>query len=472
MMGSAIIPVILSGGSGTRLWPLSRKDYPKQFLDLTGGKSLFQQTCERVDAPGFGRPVILANNDHRFIVAEQMRQIGREPAAIVLEPVGRNTAPAALIAALMAARRGEDALVLLLPSDQIIADVKRFVDSVRIGMEAARTGRFVTFGVKPTGAHTGYGYIETTPGKGDVLDVRRFVEKPSRERAEQYLRAGNYYWNAGIFLFSAGVMIEAFGRYVPSMLEPCREALDRAREDLDFLRLDEEAYARCEDISIDYAIMERADNIACVPLRSDWNDLGSWPAVAELHRADADGNAGRGNVMFNRSGNCFAWSADDALVVVNGLDDVIVTATRDVVLVTSKAEAQKVGEIVRHLKEKGCPSVLRHVRVYRPWGWFESLATGDRFRVKCLMVKPGEKLSLQSHRHRAEHWVVVQGMACVTIGDRVRNLSVDQSVYIPVGVKHRLENKGETPAMLIEVQTGDYLGEDDIIRYVDAYNRK
>ena len=454
------------------MWPLSRRAYPKQFLCLTGEKSLFQQTCERVDAPEFGRPVILANNEHRFIIAEQLRQIGREPAAIVLEPVGRNTAPAALIAALLAARQSEDALVLLLPSDQEIVDKERFLESARAGMEAAEQGKFITFGVKPTCAHTGYGYIEVEPGDGRVLDVRRFVEKPTREVAEQYLRAGNFFWNAGMFLFSARAMIEAFERHMPSLVGPCRDALNRAREDLDFLRLDEEAYAQCEDISIDYAIMEKADNIGCVPLRSEWSDLGSWPAVAERHPADADGNAGHGDALFNNSRNCFAYSADDALVVVNGLEDVIVTATRDVVLVTSRAGAQKVGDIAKSLKRLGHPSASHHVRIYRPWGWFDGLAMGERYQVKSLMIKPGAKLSLQSHRFRAEHWVVVQGTVRVTIDGETRLMTVDESIYIPIGAKHRLENVGRTPAMIIEVQTGDYLGEDDITRYEDDYKRE
>ncbi len=470
-MRDNIIPVILSGGSGTRLWPLSRQAYPKQFINLIGEQSLFQQTCERVSAEQFAAPLILANNDHRFIVAEQMRQIGRNPAAIVLEPVARNTAPAALIAALMAARQADDALVLLLPSDQQIVDREGFLHSVQAGEEVARRGRFVTFGVRPTEPHTGYGYIEVKTVEGDVLPVRRFVEKPTRETAGQYLKAGNYFWNAGIFLFSARAMIEAFERHMPSLIAPCRQALEKARTDLDFLRLDEAAYARCEDISIDYAIMEKADNISCVPLHSEWSDLGSWPAVAANHQADTNGNASRGEALFANSEGCFVHSADDALVVVNGLSDVIVVATRDVVLVTSKSDAQNVGDIAKALKAQYHPSATHHVRVYRPWGWFEGLITGDRHQVKRLMVKPGEKLSLQSHRHRAEHWVVVQGTVQVVVGEEARLMSVNESVYIPIGAKHRLENPGEKPALLIEVQTGEYLGEDDIIRYQDIYNR-
>ena len=471
MSSEIIIPVILSGGSGTRLWPLSRKAYPKQFIDLTGGKSLFQQTYERVSTDDFTAPIILANQDHRFIVAEQVRQIGREPTAIVLEPVGRNTAPAALIATLMAVRTAGDALVLLLPSDQQIADREGFLRAVRTSAEAASRGRFITFGVRPMEPHTGYGYIEVEADEGDVMPVRRFVEKPTGEKAEHYLEAGNYYWNAGIFLFSAKEMIEAFERYMPSLLDPCRQALKNAREDLDFLRLDKKAYACCEDISIDYAIMEKADNISCVLLESDWTDLGSWSSLAELYPKDANGNASCGDVLFSSSKGCFAYSADDALIVVNGLSDVVVAVTRDVVLVTSKSEAKSVGDIAKALKVRYHSSTMHHVRVYRPWGWFESLITGERHQVKRIMVKPGAKLSLQSHRHRAEHWVVVQGTVRVTVGTETRLMSVNQSVYTPVGVKHRLENPGEEPALLIEVQTGEYLGEDDIIRYEDIYNR-
>ena len=422
--------------------------------------------------PGLERPVVIANNDHRFIVAEQMRQIDCKPAAIVLEPMERNTGPATLIAALMAGQCAEDALALLLPSDQIIDDVESFHSSVRAGLEAVCDGRIVIFGVRPKSAHTGYGYIEAIPGEKPVLDVRRFVEKPPREEAERYVRAGDFFWNAGICLFSAKAMIRAFERYWPALLTPCLEALARAREDLDFLRLDAAFYAQCDTISIDRAILEKADDIGCVPLRTGWSDLGSWPGVVEHYAVDGNGNAGEGDVLFVDSSDCFVHASDNVVTVVNGLKEVIVAVTRDAVLVTSKEAAQKVGDIVGSLKKRGHWGVMRHVRVHRPWGWFEELAAGDRYKVKYLMVKPGGKLSLQSHRCRAEHWVVIEGSVRVTTGNEVRCLSVGQSVHIPIGMKHRLENSHDIPARLIEVQTGDYLEDDDIVRYVDAYDRK
>ncbi|HDL86435.1 MAG TPA: mannose-1-phosphate guanylyltransferase/mannose-6-phosphate isomerase [Candidatus Acetothermia bacterium] len=472
MQGTAIQPVILSGGSGTRLWPLSRTAYPKQFLDIFGGHSLFQQTCVRVNDPLFAAPSILSNNDHRFIVVEQLKQIGIEPNKIILEPVGRNTAPAVLIASLLVAEDDENSLLLLLPSDHIIADAEEFRDCIRKGIEPAQEGKIITFGVQPQSPHTGYGYIETGDARGAAFDVRRFVEKPTKEKAEEYLAGESYFWNAGIFLFSACSMIEAFKEHMPDMLEICQEALSKARNDLDFLRLDEAAFSRCEDISIDYAIMERSQNIYCVPLTTSWSDLGSWAAIAEQAVCKEDDNASRGDVMFHNSRNCYGHSTDGASLSVVGLDNVIAVVTKDAVLVTSKEHAEDVKQIVQQHKAINRNSVTYHRRVYRPWGWFEGLERGDRFQVKCLMVTPGEKLSLQSHHHRAEHWVVVSGTARVTVGEKVFLLTENESTYIPIGATHRLENPGQIPALLIEVQSGSYLNEDDIVRYEDIYNRE
>lgn len=467
-----VYPVILSGGSGTRLWPLSREAYPKQFLDLFGEHSLFQQTSKRLNDPLFTAPIILTNQDHRFLVAEQMREVGISPEAIVLEPVGRNTAPAALIAALMALRQDDNNLVLLLPSDHVVSDNQGFVRSVRLGINAAKAGHFVTFGVRPATPETGYGYIETVPGGAEVLDVARFVEKPSRKKAESYMDSGLFYWNSGIFLAAAKSVIEAFEIHAPQMLEHCQAALDQAENDLDFLRLDKETYARCENISLDYAIMEKISGIKCVPLETGWNDLGAWPALWDIMDKDSNGNVTTGDVILHDTTNSYVHCADGACLSLIGLDNVIAVATADAILMAPKERAQDVSHVVKHLRAEGREEVVDHTRVYRPWGWYERLSIGARFQVKCLMVKPGAKLSLQSHHHRAEHWVVVSGTAEVTLDGKVFLLSENESTYIPIGTKHRLGNPGKVPALLIEVQSGSYLKEDDIVRYEDDFGRE
>ena len=467
---SLIHPFILSGGSGTRLWPLSRKAYPKQFLALTGGdKSLFQMSCERFASPDFAAPTILGGNEHRFIIAEQMREIGMTPASIVLEPLGRNTAPAAAIAALIAAEKSEDALLLLAPSDHIIADPQAFRETVMRGVEPAKAGALITFGIKPTGPHTGYGYIEAQ-GEGAALPVKRFVEKPDQETAAGYVASGDFYWNAGIFLMSARALIQAFETHAPEILEGCRRALLRSQVDLDFLRLDPQVYGAVQDISIDYAIMEKAHNVCCVPLAGQWSDLGAWPAIWEVVEKDAEGNAAQGDVIFHDSRRSYAYSENACLAVV-GLEDVLVVATKDAILVASKEHAQSVKDVVDMLKASERPEAIFHKRVYRPWGWFEGLDRDNRFQVKRIMVKPGAQLSLQSHYHRAEHWIVVEGTLEVTIENQVKLLNENQSTYIPLGARHRLANPGKIPAYLIEVQSGAYLGEDDIVRYEDIYGR-
>jgi mannose-1-phosphate guanylyltransferase/mannose-6-phosphate isomerase len=467
---SLIYPFILSGGSGTRLWPLSRKAYPKQFLALTGGdKSLFQMSCERFVAPQFAAPTILGGDDHRFIIAEQMRELGIKPATIVLEPMGRNTAPAAAIAALLAAERSDDALLLLAPSDHVIADAEAFRETVLRGVPAAQAGALITFGVKPSGPNTGYGYIEAE-GAGDALKVRRFVEKPDQAKAESYVVSGNFYWNAGIFLMSARALIAAFEAYAPDILEGCRRTLMRAQVDLDFLRLDAQTYGAIPDISIDYAIMEKAENVACVPLAAQWSDLGSWPAIWDVLDKDTDGNAAQGDVIFHNTKGSYAYSENACLCLI-GLEDVLVVATKDAILVASKEHAQEVKNVVEKLKQNDRPEIIFHKRVYRPWGWFEGLDRDKRFQVKRIMVNPGAQLSLQSHHHRAEHWIVVEGTLEVTIDNQIKLLNENQSTYIPLGARHRLANPGKIPAYLIEVQSGSYLGEDDIVRYEDIYGR-
>lgn len=467
---TTIHPLVLSGGSGKRLWPLSRQANPKQFITFLGEHSLFQVTAQRLRGAMFAAPIVIANDTHRFLVAEQLRQLDIQPQAIVLEPMGRNTAPAAIIGALLAAREDVDRLILLLPSDHAIADPDAFNQAIEQGIRPALQGAIVTFGIKPERPHTGYGYIETGKGEDSVLAVTRFVEKPNLERAKEYLATGRFYWNAGIFLFSARTMLEAAERHCPAILAACVEAIKNASSDLDFLRLSERHFAKAESISLDYAIIEKSANIRCVPLDAGWSDLGSWSEIWETAEKDGDGNAGRGDVSFHRAHNSYAYSENGAVSVL-GLDDVVVVATRDAVLVTSKAESEGVKDVVAAFEAKGREEVIHHQRVHRPWGWYERLAIGDRYQVKCIMVKPEAVLSLQSHYHRSEHWVVVRGTIEVTKGDEIIMLAENQSTFVPVGTRHRMRNPGKIPAFLIEVQSGSYLGEDDIIRYEDAYGR-
>ena len=467
----SIHPYILSGGSGTRLWPLSRKSYPKQFLKLVGEDSLLQQTAQRLRGPHFSDPSVLANNDHRFIIAEQMQMVGSKPKDIILEPVGRNTAPAALIAALRSAQSDDDALILLLPSDHVIKDVEKFQKTILSGINDASNGHLVTFGIKPTAPETGYGYIETSGAPQTALDVERFVEKPELAKAKEYLAAGNFFWNAGIFMYRAGSMIEAFADHAPQILTHCQNALEKAASDLDFLRLDEPSYAACESISLDYAIMEKASGIKCIPLETDWSDLGAWSAIWDVMDKDANGNVIKGDVVVHNTKNSFIQSAHGTCLSLVGLDNVLAIATKDAILLANKDNAQDVKAIVDKLQASGRSEAIEHRRVYRPWGWYEQLSAGDRFQVKALMVNPGAQLSLQSHYHRAEHWVVVSGTAEVRVGDKVSLLSENESTYIPIGTLHRLGNPGKLPAMLIEVQSGSYLGEDDIERYEDDFGR-
>lgn len=467
-----ILPFILCGGAGTRLWPLSREAYPKQFHRLTGPDTLFQQTCQRLSGPLFANLCVLSNHRHRFLVADQLEEIGVSAAKIVIEPEGRNTAPAACIAALIAADKDMDALVLLAPSDHMIGDKAGFARAVESGIEAAEAGSLVVFGVEPDCPHTGYGYIDTEAGTRVDLKVKRFVEKPNAETAEHYLDAGGFYWNAGIFLFKARTMLDLLARYAPEIVETCRTALEGATEDLNF-RVLGNAYREAPSISLDYAVAEKAGNaMRCVPLKTAWNDVGSWSALWNFMEKDAQGNVvqGEGEIIFEGTRDSLAYS-DHACVALVGVENLVVVAMDDAVLVASKDHAEAIKRVVDYLKGNGGELALQHNRVYRPWGWYQSLNRGDRYQVKCIMVRPGGKLSLQSHHHRSEHWVVVTGTVEVTRGDQVSMLSENQSTYIPIGEKHRLANPGKIPAFLIEVQSGAYLNEDDIVRYDDIYRR-
>ena len=472
-----IHPVILCGGSGTRLWPLSRKDYPKQFSKLIGSESLFQSGLRRFSGPDFAAPVLLSHADFRFLVAEQLSELGVETATILLEPEARNTAPAILSAALLLAGRGQGAEVMVVaPSDHVIRDVPAFLAAVAAGERAAAAGRLVTFGIHPDRPETGYGYLElaepAASGAPAAVPVASFVEKPDAARAAAMLDEGRFLWNAGIFMFRPDALIAAFEAHAPDMVEPCREAVAAARPDLGFLRLDEAAYARAPENSIDYAIMEKAADVAVVPVDCGWSDLGAWDAVWREMGPDAAGVSLSGAVTQIDCTDTLLRSEEDGPRLVGvGLDGIAVVAMRDAVLVAAKSDLQAVKAAVAKLKAEGVREAETLPRTYRPWGWYETLALGPRFQVKQIMVPPGKKLSLQSHVHRSEHWVVVQGTATVTVDDEVKLVTENQSVYIPLGAVHRLENPGKVDLHLIEVQTGSYLGEDDIIRYEDVYNR-
>jgi mannose-1-phosphate guanylyltransferase / mannose-6-phosphate isomerase len=469
-----IQPFILCGGAGTRLWPLSREAFPKQFHRLTGPESLFQQTCCRLTSDLFSELSVLSNYHHRFLIQEQLQEIGLSAPNIVLEPAARNTGPAACVAALIAGRGDPNTLVLLAPSDHAIENDASFRESVKLGADSARQGALVTFGVVPDCPHTGYGYIEAGEGLGGAnapLPVKRFIEKPSRESAETYLDSGRFFWNAGIFLFKPTILLELFQIHAPDILAACRHALNEAVKDLGFRALGA-SYQRAPSISLDYAILEKATNIVCVPLTTSWSDVGTWSELWAFLDKDPQGNVvrGEGPVIFENANNSFAYS-DHACVALVGVENLVVVAMGDAVLVTSKESGESLKALVNHLKGNGQAIALQHARVYRPWGWYQGVNRGERYQVKCIMVKPGGQLSLQSHHHRSEHWVVVKGTLEVTKGEETTLLTENQSTYIPIGEKHRLGNPGKIPAFLIEVQSGAYLDEDDIVRFEDMYGR-
>ena len=463
-----IVPVILSGGSGTRLWPLSREAYPKQFLPLVGDETMLQETWRRVAGLTPHAPIVVGNHDHRFMIAEQLREAGAAPAATILEPFGRNTAPAIAIAALEATADGADPLLLVLPSDHVVGDVAAFHAAVREAAEAAAAGRMVTFGIVPAAPETGYGYIKAEAGTG-VRKVERFVEKPDAATAQAYVASGDYYWNSGMFLFRASRYLEELGTLAPAMLAASRAALAAATRDDDFVRLDAEAFAACPSDSIDYAVMEKTAHAAVVALDAGWNDVGSWTALWDVSPQDDSGNAHHGDVIAVDCRNTYAHG--QRLIALVGLEDVVVVETDDAILVGHKGRMQQVKDVVGRIKAEGRSHATWHRKVYRPWGAYDSIDNGERFQVKRITVKPGGTLSLQMHHHRAEHWIVVSGTARVTRGDETLLLTENQSTYIPLGVVPRLENPGRLPLELIEVQSGSYLGEDDIVRFEDRYGR-
>ncbi len=510
-----LIPVIMSGGSGSRLWPQSRSLYPKQFLPLVNEHTMLQNTVTRLDGlDSVSAPIVIANEEHRFLVAEQFRQMGRKASAIILEPVGRNTAPAVALAALKAQASQpsthNDPLLLVLAADHVINDVKAFHQAVEAALPAARDGKLVTFGIVPTHPETGYGYIKAgeqligngeelignggeligngeeliagkltthnssptthNPSPTTIYSVAQFVEKPDLETAQGYLASGDYYWNSGMFLFKASRYLEELNTFRPDILEACRKAMEVQNADLDFVRLDELAFKACPDESIDYAVMEKTNDAVVIPLDAGWSDVGSWSSLADISEKDEAGNSTLGDVLLYDTRNTYVRS-EKKLIATVGVDDLVITESDDAILVAHKDRVQDVKKIVDRLKAENRPEVKLHRKVYRPWGAYDSIDMGERFQVKRITVKPGAQLSLQMHHHRAEHWIVVKGTALITNGDQEILLTENQSTYIPIGAVHRLENPGKFDLELIEVQSGGYLGEDDIVRYEDTYGR-
>ncbi|MQW92627.1 mannose-1-phosphate guanylyltransferase/mannose-6-phosphate isomerase [Acinetobacter wanghuae] len=474
-----MIPVILSGGSGTRLWPLSRSSYPKQFLPITEDKTLFQLTLDRISnlnqsLINFQNPIIVTNEGHRFIVAEQLRQ-QQVNAKILLEPVARNTAPAIAAAAELALSYGEDPVLLILAADHIIEDQEAFNKSVEVGLQAAEAGQLVTFGVVPTSPETGYGYIKAQDINTFELEIQtyaieKFIEKPNLATAQEYIKEGSYLWNSGMFMFKASVYLEELEKYNPAIVENAKASIQYSKNDLDFVRLDKEHFEQSPEDSIDYAVMEHTTKAVVVPLSAHWNDVGAWKSVWEVSNKDINGNVLRGDTIAEGTTNSLVY-AEHRLVSVLGLENVVVIETSDAVLVANKNKVQDIKKIVEKLKQSKRPEVDTHRKMYRPWGSYDSIDSGSRYQVKCIVVNPGQKLSLQMHHHRAEHWIVVNGTAKVRKGNETVLLTENQSIYIPLGEIHALENPGKVPLELIEVQSGSYLDEDDIIRFEDVYGR-
>lgn len=466
-----LIPVIMAGGSGTRLWPLSRSLYPKQFLPLVGESTMLQATLQRLDGLETAAPVTICNEDHRFIVAEQLRAI-QQVGSIILEPQGRNTAPAIALAANLVKleNQDDDPLLLVLAADHVIQDKVAFTEAINKAIPLANQGKLVTFGIVPKSAHTGYGYIR----RGNDLDagfqVEEFVEKPDQVTAREYLNSGSYYWNSGMFLFKASRYLDELNSHRPDIANVCQESLRDISDDLDFTRINKDIFEQCPDESIDYAVMEKTSDAVVVPLDAGWNDIGSWSALWEESDKDQDGNAVIGDAVLEQTKNCLIHS-NERLVATVGLEDIVIVDTKDAVMVAHKNQVQEVKSIVAKLKSVDRSEWKIHREVYRPWGKYDSIDNGKRYQVKRITVKPEEKLSLQMHHHRAEHWVVVSGTAKVTIGDKSQLVTENESIYIPIGVTHSLENPGKLSLEMIEVQSGSYLGEDDIVRFEDRYGR-
>lgn len=465
-----IYPVVMAGGSGSRLWPMSRELYPKQFLSLVGEKTLLQETLERLEGLPTASPVLICNEAHRFLAAEQLRQIGLLDHNIILEPVGRNTAPAIALAALTALQSNKDALLLVLAADHSIADAVAFQKAVQLAAPSAEAGELITFGIVPTHAETGYGYIQRGAAFGGLYKVTQFVEKPDSTTAEDYVSSGDYYWNSGMFLFRADRYLEELEAYRPDIYEACLASTQNIQDDLDFIRIDAPAFEQCPAESVDYAVMEKTSRALVVPLDAGWSDVGAWSALWDLGQKDGHGNVHKGDVMLHNTQNSYIH-AENALVATVGVKDLIIVQTKDALLVADKSQVQDVKSIVTQIKSQGREEYKLHREVYRPWGVYDSVDKGHRYQVKRITVKPGQKLSVQMHHHRAEHWVVVSGTANISIDGETNLVTENESIYIPVGSVHSLENPGKILLELIEVQTGSYLGEDDIVRFEDRYGR-
>ena len=470
-----IIPVIMAGGSGTRLWPLSRQHYPKQLLKLFGDKTMLQQTLLRLAGlPDVASPIVVCNEEHRFMVAEQLQEIGQRDAVIILEPVARNTAPAIALAALQARSMESNPTLLVLAADHMIRDVQEFQRVVSLAVQAAGEGRIATFGVQPTHPETGYGYIKTETGKdaddGFYFPVEQFVEKPDLPTAEAYLDAGCYYWNSGMFVFNTDVFLSEMEHYSPDVIAATEQARTLAVHDLDFIRIDRDAFAEAPNISIDYALMEKSQKVVCVPLDAGWSDVGDWKSLSDLSDKDGANNSFIGDTIDIGSTDTLVFS-QDKLVATVGVKNLMIINTPDAVLVADKSQAQQVKAVIAHIIQQKRSEHLQHREIYRPWGCYDAIDTGERYQVNRIRVKPGASLSLQLHHHRAEHWIVVKGTALVQKGDEVTLLSENESTFIPIGTRHRLSNPGKIPLEIVEVQSGPYLQEDDVIRYEDSYGR-
>ncbi|HEX4242757.1 MAG TPA: mannose-1-phosphate guanylyltransferase/mannose-6-phosphate isomerase [Steroidobacteraceae bacterium] len=469
---TALYPVILSGGAGTRLWPLSREMYPKQLLALTGKQTMLQDTALRLAGiPGAKAPIVVCNEAHRFTVAEQLRTLGQEAAGILLEPAGRNTAPAVALAALKAHALDPESTLVVAPADHVIRDARTFQAAAETAARLAQDGKLVTFGIVAHAPETGYGYIRRGEGAGPAYPVAQFIEKPPLDVAAQFVASGDYYWNSGMFVFKAGRYLAELEAFAPDILAASRAAYAAAKTDLDFVRIDAAEFARCRSESIDYAVMEKTRDALVLPLDAGWSDVGSWSSLFDALPADEEGNVLQGDVLVHDTHDCYVHSTS-RLVTAVGMDDHVIVETKDAVLVAPKDRVQDVKELVSAIKKAGRSESSLHREVFRPWGSYDSIDNGDRFQVKRLSVKPGGVLSLQMHHHRAEHWIVVQGTARITCNDKTFLLSENESTYIPIGATHRIENPGKVPLHIVEVQSGSYLGEDDIVRFEDSYGRK